>query len=116
MGIEPTWDFVEPHHGFEDQERHQVALRLQEDESRCLRMAPQGSASTCTVRVTPLPFMKQTARHINMNTEWLCRLKLCRFWLAGNLLGQAIQLGVQFVQVESFSGHAVGLIRQNEPG
>ena len=29
MGIEPTWDFVEPHHGFEDQERHQVALRLQ---------------------------------------------------------------------------------------
>jgi hypothetical protein len=28
MGIEPTWDFVEPHHGFEDQERHQVALRL----------------------------------------------------------------------------------------
>jgi hypothetical protein len=81
-----------------------------------LRMAPQGSASTCTVRVTPLPFMKQTARHINMNTEWLCRLKLCRFWLAGNLLGHAIQLGVQFVQVESFSGHAVGLIRQNEPG
>ena len=30
MGIEPTWDFVEPHHGFEDQERHQVALRLQD--------------------------------------------------------------------------------------
>jgi len=29
MGIEPTWNFVEPHHGFEDQERHQVALRLQ---------------------------------------------------------------------------------------
>ena len=28
MGIEPTWDFVEPHLGFEDQERHQVALRL----------------------------------------------------------------------------------------
>ena len=28
MGIEPTWNFVEPHHGFEDQERHQVALRL----------------------------------------------------------------------------------------
>jgi hypothetical protein len=25
MGIEPTWDFVEPHTGFEDQERHQVA-------------------------------------------------------------------------------------------
>lgn len=29
MGIEPTWDFVEPHHGFEDQERHQVATHLQ---------------------------------------------------------------------------------------
>ena len=23
MGIEPTWDFVEPHHGFEDQTTHQ---------------------------------------------------------------------------------------------
>ncbi len=28
MGIEPTWDFVEPHAGFEDQERHQAALHL----------------------------------------------------------------------------------------
>jgi hypothetical protein len=28
MGIEPTWDFVEPHTGFEDQERHQVAPHL----------------------------------------------------------------------------------------
>ncbi len=28
MGIEPTWDLVEPHAGFEDQERHQVAFRL----------------------------------------------------------------------------------------
>jgi len=29
MGIEPTWDFVEPHAGFEDQERHQAAAHLQ---------------------------------------------------------------------------------------
>ena len=28
MGIEPTWDFVESHTGFEDQERHQVAPHL----------------------------------------------------------------------------------------
>ena len=28
MGIEPTWNFVESHTGFEDQERHQVALHL----------------------------------------------------------------------------------------
>ncbi len=28
MGIEPTWDLFEPHTGFEDQERHQVALHL----------------------------------------------------------------------------------------
>ncbi len=28
MGIEPTWDFVEFHAGFEDQERHQAALHL----------------------------------------------------------------------------------------
>ena len=30
MGIEPTWDFVEPHAGFEDQERHQVAPHLRD--------------------------------------------------------------------------------------
>ncbi len=28
MGIEPTWDFVEPHHGFEDQDTHQQCKRL----------------------------------------------------------------------------------------
>jgi hypothetical protein len=28
MGIEPTWDLVEPHAGFEDRERHQAALHL----------------------------------------------------------------------------------------
>jgi hypothetical protein len=33
MGIEPTWDFVEPHAGFEDQERHQAALHLHLPES-----------------------------------------------------------------------------------
>ena len=38
MGIEPTWDFVEPHLGFEDQERHQVALRLRHG-PRCLRLS-----------------------------------------------------------------------------
>jgi hypothetical protein len=38
MGIEPTWDFVEPHHGFEDQERHQVALRLPNN-STCLSIS-----------------------------------------------------------------------------
>jgi hypothetical protein len=30
MGIEPTRDFVEPHTGFEDRERHQAALHLRE--------------------------------------------------------------------------------------
>ena len=29
MGIEPTWDLFEPHTGFEDQGRHQVAGHLQ---------------------------------------------------------------------------------------
>jgi hypothetical protein len=24
MGIEPTWNFVEPHTGFEDQAKHQL--------------------------------------------------------------------------------------------
>ena len=68
MGIEPTWDFVEPHHGFEDQERHQVALRLRDDEPRGSRTAPQGSASTFGTRVTSGAVMKQLARHFNMNT------------------------------------------------
>ena len=38
MGIEPTWDFVEPHTGFEDQERHQVALHLHPGSRRRLPM------------------------------------------------------------------------------
>ena len=36
MGIEPTWDFVEPHAGFEDQDRHQYGLRLQP----CAKLCP----------------------------------------------------------------------------
>ena len=66
MGIEPTWDFVEPHHGFEDQERHQVALRLREDAPR-RRMAPQGPASTFSTRVTSGAVMKQLPGHFNLN-------------------------------------------------
>jgi hypothetical protein len=38
MGIEPTWDFVEPHTGFEDQERHQVAPHLRTGSLRRLLM------------------------------------------------------------------------------
>ena len=68
MGIEPTWDFVEPHHGFEDQERHQVALRLRENEPRCVQMAPQGSASTFIKRVTSRAVMKQSPEYFNLNT------------------------------------------------
>jgi hypothetical protein len=66
MGIEPTWDFVEPHHGFEDQERHQDALRLQENEPRCQWIA--NAASTFTKRVTSLAVMRQMPSHINMIT------------------------------------------------
>ncbi len=68
MGIEPTWDFVEPHHGFEDQERHQVALRLRENALRRRRMAPPGCASIFTKRVTSLAVMKQSLGHFNLNT------------------------------------------------
>ncbi len=39
MGIEPTWDFVEPHAGFEDQERHQAAPHLHNGSPRRLPMA-----------------------------------------------------------------------------
>ena len=39
MGIEPTWDFVEPHTGFEDQERHQAAPHLHPGSLRRLPMA-----------------------------------------------------------------------------
>ena len=42
MGIEPTWDFVEPHTGFEDQERHQVALHLRDGAIRRLQNATDG--------------------------------------------------------------------------
>ena len=43
MGIEPTWDFVEPHTGFEDQERHQVALHLRDGAIRRLQNATRSS-------------------------------------------------------------------------
>ena len=70
MGIEPTWNFVEPHHGFEDQERHQVALRLHGDEPRCGRkLPPQSPAGMSIKRVTPGAVMKQAARHFNPNTS-----------------------------------------------
>ena len=39
MGIEPTWDFVEPHTGFEDQERHRAASHLQTGWPRRLPLA-----------------------------------------------------------------------------
>ena len=39
MGIEPTWDFVEPHAGFEDQERHQAAAHLHAAPLRRLSLA-----------------------------------------------------------------------------
>jgi hypothetical protein len=69
MGIEPTWDFVEPHHGFEDQERHQVALRLQENEPRCSRLAPQGSVSTFNKRGMSPAVMKQLPSYLKLNTD-----------------------------------------------
>jgi hypothetical protein len=53
MGIEPTWDFVEPHAGFEDQERHQAALHLHlpEPDFRTLKTRrtsfPSGPACCC---------------------------------------------------------------------
>ncbi len=39
MGIEPTWDLVESHAGFEDQERHQVAPHLRGGWFRGLQQA-----------------------------------------------------------------------------
>ena len=43
MGIEPTWDFVEPHAGFEDQERHQAALHLRAPKPRTRARIYEGS-------------------------------------------------------------------------
>jgi hypothetical protein len=40
MGIEPTWDLVEPHAGFEDQERHQIALHLQPPRLSAVPVSP----------------------------------------------------------------------------
>ncbi len=50
MGIEPTWDFVESHAGFEDQERHQIALRLPNKLIRLIVNEPEraeGIAAGC---------------------------------------------------------------------
>src|ERR1035437_5159131 len=67
MGIEPSWEFVEPHHGFEDLERHQVALRLQGNKARCLRKLPRESASTFNTRVTSGAVMKELRDDFNVN-------------------------------------------------
>ena len=54
MGIEPTWDFVEPHAGFEDQERHQAALHLRTP-SREPQSGPRGCPeASALVRAQPL--------------------------------------------------------------
>jgi len=34
MGIEPTWDFVEPHAGFEDHDMHQSCKHLHNKDLR----------------------------------------------------------------------------------
>ena len=67
MGIEPTWDFVEPHAGFEDQERHQVALHLriglELPKTKYLRKALIGSSfSVSTALSWPPGLGSSTAR------------------------------------------------------
>lgn len=43
MGIEPTWDLVESHTGFEDQERHQAASHLRKNRAHCHRSVSSAS-------------------------------------------------------------------------
>ena len=78
MGIEPTWDFVEPHLGFEDQERHQVALRLQAYRAHCPRLTTPRAVGTFSARITPDGLMGQSASHFKTNTHGLYRVVDCQ--------------------------------------
>ena len=51
MGVEPTQSSFEPHTGFEDQERHQVALHLRGDVARRLWISAAEPASPLRGRV-----------------------------------------------------------------
>ena len=91
MGIEPTWDFVEPHTGFEDQERHQAALHLHVPKPRIAKAdfdaiaRSEGSQSPdrravglAAVRmfnqgITSLAFMSYWGSYFNLNTKLVCR-------------------------------------------
>ena len=61
MGIEPTWDFVEPHTGFEDQERHQVARHLQSAELCCFPGRWPDTTSPAQFTITARPIVQESA-------------------------------------------------------
>ncbi len=72
MGIEPTWDFVEPHAGFEDQERHQAASHLH---ATTLRRLPRAGAIHFLQAVSQ-PAFWQTREEISMQIIF----GSCRWW------------------------------------
>ena len=57
MGIEPTWDLIEPHAGFEDQERHQVAPHLR------ARPFRHGRNARKNIRAKSSPHLARTKKH-----------------------------------------------------
>ena len=61
MGIEPTWDFVEPHAGFEDQERHQVALHLRSVEPGGFPTRKRGTTLPARFTITARPIVQESA-------------------------------------------------------
>ena len=65
MGIEPTWDLIEPHTGFEDQERHQAASHLRIECERDPRTAARISASLFCKHITPAALLAQATALCN---------------------------------------------------
>ena len=94
MGIEPTWDFVEPHTGFEDQERHQVAPHLRAKNSLCRVTGAFGQIRT---RVSIEKARNQTNFAGGSSIQPSAFVLLCHFF----------NLCVQFIHRKSFRHDAV---------
>ena len=76
MGIEPTWDFVEPHAGFEDQERHQVASHLRAAGYGCETSAARLQALIEVISCTADVLVTQAATLCNPDSNNLTNQQL----------------------------------------
>ena len=87
MGIEPTWDFVEPHNSFEDCERHQVACHLRDGILRRLQDATDGPG--CRFQTAAWPHWRRFRGGFQSESDsGRAKLPLCHDRIASNGTGK----------------------------